>query len=198
MFKSCGECYYSTLLNSPWQQSSWAKMCTVITSTLTPSCLSLDGKPKRESTILNVQPSDASNHRLPQDAIERINLSKAAAPQCGKNRRFTTKCEIVVWRRHATPNLTRLLQRWGNQTATGNVRDGALCTFTFSPAKIWKHWYRAPGASYVQAVAEATLVVVKQEVFNRGFPPPYMFARVCGVKTLWQLLSGLVEVWGKF
>lgn len=134
MFKSRGECYYSTLLSSPWQQSSWAKMCTIITSTLNPPCLSRDVKPQRKSTILNVQPSDASNHRWPQDAIERLNLSEAATPQCGKNRRFTTKRETVVWSWRATPNLTRILQRWGNQTATGNIRDSAFCTFTFSPA----------------------------------------------------------------
>lgn len=110
MLKIMG-CYCST-------QSSCTKMYTTIT-TLNPPCLSHDVKPKRKSTILNVPRSDSTNYCLCLGTIKRQNLHDAATPQCGKIQRFTTKREVDVWPRRTSSNLTGIIPRWGNQTATG-------------------------------------------------------------------------------
>lgn len=105
---------------------------------------------------------------------DKICTTQPVASQCSKNRGFATKQEIVVWRRRTSPNLTWILQCWGNQTATGNVRDKAFCTLTFLPAQIWKHWCHVPeaaGLMFRPLPWQHCLLRWNRKFLIKGFPP---------------------------
>lgn len=72
-------------------------------------------------------------YKISKDKIK----SDAATPQCGKVWRFTTKQEVVSRPGRTSSNLTWILQLWGFQTATGNVRQDTLSAFTSASTQIW-------------------------------------------------------------